>query len=216
MQDLFTSFFVILSTLLMIAVIFTLIKINQYKKEKMIRNLAETRGWKYQKIRQGSGNGHNLQSHNWTLEIISSSDDSPNANGQGLWWTANTSLGKDLLLIGPRPVNNNLGTLKDLLIQQAATLFLGERAKGLKEVLIGSNVFDQKYIVLSNSDLAAKDFISTTLIREMIEWPIKMLPIIKVLPERISIEIPSYHIQRSEEIEAIIHIGEILLQNLRS
>ena len=215
MQDLFTSFFVILSTVLIIAVIFTLAKINQNKKEKMIRNIADSRGWKYQKIHQGSGNGYSLKSHDWTLEVIPSSDESHNANGQSLWWAANTRPGKDILLIGPQPAKNNLGTLNGLLIQQAATLFLGERAEAVKEVYIGSIAFDQKYRVLSNSDSAAKDLITTTLERELIEWPIKILPIIKVLPERISIEIPGYHIQRSEEIEAIIHLGEILLVNLR-
>ncbi|MHB8135479.1 MAG: hypothetical protein ACYDH1_14810 [Anaerolineaceae bacterium] len=215
MQDLFTSFFVILITILMITAIFAFIKLNQDKKEKLIRNLVDSRGWKYQKIHQGSANGYSLQFHNWSLEVITSSEGIPNANGHSLWWAANTHPEKGILLIGPKPAKNNLGNVNGLLMQKAATLFLGEMAEGLKEVSIGSNIFDQKYMLLSNSDSTAKELITTTLERELIEWPVKLLPIIKVLPERISIEIPGYHIQRPEEIEAIIHIGEILLINLQ-
>ena len=47
------------------------------------------------------------------------------------------------------------------------------------------------------------------------QWPEKVLPMIKVLNNEISIEIKDVQMERPEEIESIIFMGEILLSGLR-
>ena len=222
MEDLTTSLYVIVITSIVIITLFAIIKYSKSKKAEKIIQLAAAKGWEYTLIREPLSWGYRLDTQRWGFESIAQSisaasdEKSSNIVHATRWFGKNrTKEERFVLLIGPRPKNNLSGDLNQSLIQMAVSMHLGEHVSEIREISVASSKLFDQYLVLSNNDRLTTDLLSPPMQRALMQWPGNVLPLIKVLNNEISIEIKDVKLEKPEEIESIIFMGETLLSGFR-
>ena len=222
MEDITTSLYIIVFTIIVIITIFAITKYSKSKKTEKIKKLATTKGWEYTPIREPLSWGFRLATHRWDLESVAqsnsaTSDEKSSNIVHATRWFGKNSTNEEgfVLFIGPRPKNNLSGDLTQSLIQMAVSIYLGEHVSGIREISVKSSKLSDQYLILSNNDQLTTDLLSTPMQRALMQWPGKVLPLIKVLNNEISIEIKDVKVEKPEEIESIIFMGETLLSGFR-
>ncbi len=222
MEDLTTSLYVIIGTIIVIIAIFAITKYSKNKKTERIKQLAELKGWKYISIREPLSWGYHLETNQWRLESVArsvsaASDEKTSNIAHTTRWSGKNSPAESgfILIIGPRPKTNLSAALNQTLIRTAVTSFLEEQASEVREISITSSKLSDQYLVLSNNEKLTMELLSPPLQRALMQWPGKVLPMVKVLKNETTIEIKDMQLEKPDEIESIIFMGEILLSVLR-
>jgi len=220
MEDLLISLYVIAVTMIVIIVIFVLTKKSKYKKEVLIKQCAESKGWEYSEIRETNAWGTILETPDWRFEIISRSHDSNTDHSSDIdqktrWISKNLKRKtENFIIIGPRSTGKLTEKSDHFLIQKAASYFLREDSNNVHEISMPLREFNQKYMVLTNQVSFASSLISSALQRELLQWDGKKFPVIKVNKHGISIEIDGVCIDKIDKISDLINMGEILRSNI--
>ena len=222
MKDLTTSLYVIVLTIIVIIAVFAIIKYSKNKKTEKIKQLASAKGWEYTSIREPLSWGFRLATHRWGFESIAQSisaasdEKSSNIVHVTRWFGKNNPNEEGfVLLVGPRPKNNLSGDLNQSLIQMAVSIYLGEHVNEIREISVAMSKLCDQYLVLSNNDQLTTDLLSPPMQRALMQWLGNVLPLIKVLNNEISIKIKDVQLEKPEEIESIIFMGETLLSGFR-
>ena len=159
MEDLTTSLYVIIGTIIVIIAIFAITKYSKNKKTERIKQLAELKGWKYTSIREPISWGFRLETHRWRLKsvaqsISAASDEKTSNIAHTTRWSGNNSPAEPgfILIIGSRPKSNLSVALNQTLMHTAVTSFLGEQASEVREISITTSKLSDQYLVLSNNE----------------------------------------------------------------
>jgi hypothetical protein len=191
--------------------IFLIVRRKQAEGEQKIIQMALERGWKYESLREPLAWGLRLASPRWTLEALSRSSGRETGPGSSdismsTIWRANTP--GSTLLIGERSSQANLGSFGAMLQQQALQLALGADADGLQEIQAGSEAFRKVYMLWAQNP--SEILLPASLESALLNWK-GVKPLIKRTSEGLTIELRGVRLQKMDEINVLIQLGEALL-----
>lgn len=209
MDDLYTSLAVIGVTGLVVVAIFFFSNRAGKEKSKNLQELAARHGWQYTPISGKLTWGTKITGKNWELisrsESVGQPSDSGSSNIQSdTVWSCKWIMPQSLTLyIGPRYSTGASGGL-----------FLPPELNGLKEVDAGMDELAKRYILMGKDD-ASFDFLRiSTIPRQLLAWPDKHRPLIKIAPAGMEISFRGYRLDKPEELEKIILLGESIASAL--
>ncbi len=220
MDDLTVSLLVVLGTGLVVAFIFLAVARAKKQKLAQIQQLAREKGWAYEAVRERLGAGYRLRGPGWTFEALTTSTGGPEAEGSSnvtsstRWESDRAALPGHTLLIGERVGHPALGPLADTLLQQALKMILGDEAadaEGLSEIPAGSQTFQQRYMLWATDPADAERVLTPQVERVLLDWPLKPLPIVRLTPRGLRIDILHRRVEDLKEVEAIITLGKLLM-----
>lgn len=190
--------------------IWVLVRTNQAQNAQQIARMAAQHGWTVTPIREPLAWGLRLSSARWTLEAISRSSGKETAPGSTdtsmhTVWQSNAP--GSLVLIGPRTSQVNLGALGEALTRQVLQMALGAEANGLNEVQLGSEAFQQKYILLAQNAAEAKTWLNAELEAALLNWQGAPL-LIKRTSTGLSLELRGVRLQKPADLLALAALGE--------
>jgi hypothetical protein len=193
--------------------IFLLVRRRQAENEQNIIQVAAERGWKYESLREPLAWGLRLSSPRWTLEALSRSSGQEVASGSSdvamsTTWQAHAP--GSTLLIGERTSQANLGGFGDLMVRQVLQLALGADAADLTEIQAGSETFRKKYMLWAQDPVEAEKLLTPALESALLAWKGEK-PLIKRTSEGLTIELRGARLQKTDEILALVQLGELLL-----
>jgi hypothetical protein len=213
MDDITLNLIVLAAFALIGGVIFLLVQRKQANSEQKIVQMAAEHGWKYESIREPLTWGLRLKSPRWTLAAISHSSGKEVAPGSSevamsTIWQADAH--GSTLLIGERKSQINLGAVGEILSRQVLQLALGENAVGLVEIQAGSEAFRQKYMLWAKDTVGTEQLLTPAIESSLLAWKGEK-PLIKRSSEGITIELRGVRLQKPNEINTIVQLGEALL-----
>jgi hypothetical protein len=193
--------------------IFLLVRRRQAENEQNIIQVAAERGWKYESLREPLAWGLRLSSPRWTLEALSRSSGQEVASGSSdvamsTTWQAHAP--GSTLLIGERTSQANLGGFGDMMVRQVLQLALGADAADLTEIQAGSETFRKKYMLWAQDPVEAEKLLTPALESALLAWKGEK-PLIKRTSEGLTIELRGARLQKTDEILALVQLGELLL-----
>lgn len=211
MDDITLNLIVLLVFSLIGGLIFFIVRRKQADNEQNIIQMAAERGWKYESLREPLAWGLRLSSPRWTLESISRSSGREVESGSSnvaMFTTWQAKAPGSTLLIGVRTSQANLGGFGDMMVRQVLQLALGADAAGLIEIQAGSETFRKKYMLWAQNPVD----VSLTLALEsaLLNWK-GVKPLIKRTSEGLTIELHGVRLQKTDEILALVQLGELLL-----
>ncbi|NLF49827.1 MAG: hypothetical protein GX577_01695 [Leptolinea sp.] len=208
MDDLTSSFIVIGVTALVVAAIFFFSHRSKERNQKAIQDMAVRHGWEYTVIRERLAWGSQLSGKNWDLvarsEHIGQPSDSGSANIQSdtTWKAAWNNPPGFTMLIGPRLSNSSVG------------LFIPPEYAGMKELETGMSEFAQRYVVLGKGEYDLDFLRISTIPRQLLNWSEKNRPLIKIDQQFLEIKTNNHRIDKPEELEQVVLLGEAILAAL--
>lgn len=221
MDDLTVSLLVVAGTGLAAAFIFLAAARAKKQKSAKIEQLAREKGWAYEAVRERLGAGYRLRGPGWTFEALTASTGGPEAEGSSnmtsstRWQSERAALPGRMLLIGERVVHPALGPLADTLLQQALKMILGDEAgdaQGLSEIPAGSQAFQQRYMLWATDPADAERVLTPRVERLLLDWPLKPLPIVRLTPRGLRIDILHRRVEDLQELQAVITLGDLLME----
>lgn len=215
MDDITLSLLVILAVGLLVVLIFVLTRRNRAAQEKALEQMALERGWKLEVVREPLVYGQRIRYKDWMIELLTKSSgrsatstaSSSNVTSTTTWRAPGR--GKTLL-IGPRSTQINLGGLGEALLRQVLQMALGSEADGLVEVKAGSEAFRKDFMIYARDEEDVRRLISPFLESTLMNWK-KLSPTIKRTSQGLSIELPRNRLQKQEDIEILVKLGDLLL-----
>ena len=220
MDDLIPSLFVIAVTGLVVGLIFILVHRNKTAKEKVVKDLAAANGWVYEAVSERLSSGFRLRKGNWVIESLtttsSKSEAAPGSSTTSsctLWFCAQPCLPDGMVLIGPRQPEVNLGNISSFLMQAALALMIGPEAKnaeGIQQVELGSLALMGRFMVWTNREEAAKKLISQQVESALINWPNKLLPVVKFSPSGLEVSVKEARLYKEADLYALVKLGNAL------
>lgn len=209
MDDLPVSLAVVVLTGIVVAAI--LFFTNRAGKEKAtaIQEMASSHGWQYTPITERLAWGTKLAGKNWELvarsESIGQSSDSGSSNIQSKTiWSGIWIKPLDVkLLIGPGNSSNTINNL-----------FIPTEYAGLRQVNPGISELASNYIFLGSDENSFGFLRISTIPRQLLEWPDKQRPLIKISPTGVEIVINGFRYEKPEELERIIRLGESITSDI--
>jgi len=213
MNDITLSLLVVLAVGLLIVLIFVLLRRNQEKQEKLLKQMALERGWRLEVVRERLMRGYRIFHKEWQLDLLTRSSGGTEAEGSSnvtasTVWRAPGAGGT--ILIGPRTTQINMGGLGDALIQQVLQMALGSDAAGLMEVKVGSTQFQKDFMIWARDLEDVQRLISPYLESTLIKWK-KDSPMVKRTAAGLSIELRNIRLKKPEDIVTLVKLGEVLL-----
>ncbi len=223
MDDILVSIIVVIVTGLVIIGIFLIIGRKKKQREAALQQLALHSGWHYEKINQPQKKGFILRSDGWTLDSFMEGTDRPGEAGSSDWsftnkWsTDRITLPGELVMIGPKTPNVQLGPLNglgSLVLQKALQHMLGadaEKAADLAEVFVGRTSFRDRYSVWATSQEAAEKALTYELENELLNWQLKEPPVLKFNDYGVEITTRQGKLETPEEVRAMVGAGKAVL-----
>jgi hypothetical protein len=213
MDDITLNLIVLAVLALICGSIFLLVRRRQAENEQNIIQVAAERGWKYESLREPLAWGLRLSSPRWTLEALSRSSGQEVASGSSdvamsTTWQAHAP--GSTLLIGERTSQANLGGFGDMMVRQVLQLALGADAADLTEIQAGSETFRKKYMLWAQDPVEAEKLLTPALESALLAWKGEK-PLIKRTSEGLTIELRGARLQKTDEILALVQLGELLL-----
>jgi hypothetical protein len=218
MDDITLNLIVLAAFALIGGVIFLLVRRKQAASEQKIIQMAAEHGWTYEFIREPLAWGLRLKSPRWTLETISRSsgrETGPGSSDVAMSTTWHTDAPGSTLLIGERKSQVNLGGMGGLVARQVLQLALGADANGLTETQVGSETFRQKYMLWAQEAAEAGRLLTPSIESALLAWQGEK-PLIKRTSEGLTIELRGVRLQKADEINTIVQLGEALLAGWKS
>lgn len=213
MNDLFLNLIVIAGVLVFSAVVYTFFNQRQKRNKETITQFARQNGWKIEHLRKPLEKGFKITSREWRIESIMRSSGRESGPGSTDWEQKTTwfaSKPGTTILIGPRKTQGNMPPLADKLVHRLFKTALGADADGLKEVLIGSSTFQEKFMVWAQDPERIDSFLTPELQYTLLGWDRKP-PLIKRTSIGTSIELDSIQLKNPENLNTLINLGEQLL-----
>jgi hypothetical protein len=213
MDDITLNLIVIAVFALIGGLIFFLVRRKQAENEQKIVQMAAEHGWTYESIREPLTWGLCLKSPHWILEALSRSsgkETGPGSSDVTMSTTWHTDAPGSTLLIGERKTQANLGSLGEMLAQQVSQLALGADAAGLSEIQVGSEAFRQKYMLWAQEAAEAGHLLSPAIESALLAWEGEK-PLIKRTSAGLTIELHGVRLQKADEINVLVQLGEALL-----
>ncbi len=205
MDDLTSSLIVVGVTGVVVAAIFFFTHQAKARNQNAIREMALQRGWTYTNISERLAWGTKLSAKNWVLvarsESIGQVDDSGSSNIQ-----SDTRFSADwdtspgyTLLVGPRLSGGSPG------------LFLPPEYAGLREINPNPPGLSTDYICLADERLDTEVLPRSSILRQLSDWPDKNRPLIMMKPSGLEITIKGHRMDKPEDLERLIRLGESIL-----
>jgi len=223
-DDILVSIIVVLVVGLAIIALFVIITRKKKQLESDLRQLALSSGWSYEKIDQIHRRGYVLSGEGWHMESVMEGTDRSSEAGSADWsftnkWrTDRISLPAGLVMIGPRTPNVQAGPfsgLGNLVIQKVLHQMLGEdahNAADLTEVFVGRTSFRDRYSVWATSREAAEKALTYELENELLNWPMKEVPVIKFNDHGVEVITRPGKLATPEEAQALVAVGKAVLR----
>jgi len=220
MSDLIGGLIVVIVTGIFIGVIFLLVSSRRKKAEKVLEELVSKHGWRYDKVSERLKAGYRIYGSRWKLEGLRVSSESSSDTGSSnirdytLWQSADVTFSQGILMIGPKQPEINLGGISDVLKQTMLKLMVGDEAdgaEGIQESLIGRMALRERYMVWTNQEEAARGVLTPEVENALIRYPGKVPPVVKINARGLEVKLISQRLQKPEEIEGLVAIGEAFL-----
>lgn len=221
MGNLILSIPVLLGTAILIGLVFWWSNKKKKEREQKLRTLANQYGWVYEPVAERLASGYRLKKGEWMIEALNQTTDhsgetagSSNVMSATRWWSGAAKMTQGMVLIGPRQPAVDLGGIGDFLIQAALRLMIGNEADfagGIEEVVMGRLSFNDRYMVWTNQEEAAKKLLDMEVENALINWPMKLLPVVKFSPIGMEIKLQTQRLEKPEEIVALVKLGDALL-----
>lgn len=220
MTELTVSILVIVFTGVLVGVILLLVARRKKQKEELIRKLAGDQGWKYEKIANTRESGYVLTGEGWRFESTaissaqSSSSGSSEVSYNNRWFSDGCNSNAGLVMIGPRLPSANLGALGEMILQKALARMLGsdaQEAAGLHEIEVQRTALRERYAIWAVNDQAAVSWLSFEVENALLNWKLQEKPVIKVSSQGIEIRLREGRLEKPEDIQAVVQLGEAFL-----
>lgn len=206
---------IVLAVLLVVGgVIFLFVRRKQAQTEKELIKLAEQNGWKFESVRQPLKWGIRLSTSEWTLEALSvssgreSESGSSNISMSTIWHADSPG---STLLIGGRTSQADLGGFGNMLVRQTLSMALGADADGLTELHLGSQTFQQRFMVWAKSEMDVGNVIIPRVESLLMNWK-GTSPLIKRTSAGLHIELRGIHLKKADDILRLVNLGITLLE----
>lgn len=219
MDDLLLSAIIIAGTLFVVVMIFIISNKTKKHQAELIQSLAQARGWVYTPLRERLSTGYRLQSDRWTLEALTwSSGHSPepsqsDVNQRTHLWTNKISIPAGLVLIGPWsgsiPDMENFGRM---MMNKIIERYLGVINADLQDIPAGSPEFQKKFKVFVQHMEDGPKILSPGVEHELLRWK-GPLPVIKITPQEMRIEVQGKHAKAESDIIAITGLAETIISH---
>ncbi len=202
MDDLISSFIVIVVTAVVIAAIFFFSNRAKKNNQKAIQEMATQHGWEYSAISERMAWGSRLKGDGWELtarsEHVGQPGDSGSTNidSKTVWRSTWTTPPGFTLLMGPR------------LSDGPAGLFIPSAYAGMREVEIGIPELSRRYVTLAEETVDLDFLRISTIPRQLIGWSEKHRPLIKIDRDSLEIKFNDHRMDKPEEIEKVVLLGE--------
>ena len=213
MEDITLNLIVLAVLVLLGGIIFILVRRRQAGNEQTLIQMAADQGWKYESIREPLAWGLRLGSARWTLEALSRSsgqEADPGSSNVAMSTTWQADAPGSTLLIGARTSQVNLGGFGDTLTRQVLQLALGANADGLAEIQAGSETFRRKYMLWAKDPAEMEGLVTPALESALFTWKEQPL-LIKRLSGILTIELRGKRLQKADDIQRLISLGESFL-----
>ncbi len=212
MDDITLNLIVIAVFALIGGLIFFLVRRKQTENEQKIVQMAAEHGWTYESIREPLAWGLRLKSPHWILESISRSsgkETGPGSSDVTMSTTWHADAAGSTLLIGERKSQSNLGGFGEILTRQVLQLALGADAAGLTEIQAGSETFRENYMLWAQETAETGQLLTPAIESSLLAWKGEK-PLIKRTSAGLTIELRGVRLQKADEINTIIQLGEAL------
>jgi hypothetical protein len=223
MSDLTSSLIVIVITGVLIGVIFLLVASQKKKKVASLQKLASMNGWSFELIEERLSAGWRLRKGEWMIEAFNqttknSSEDTGSSTVTSLtrWFSDAVRMKDGIILIGPHQAEINFGGLGDMMMQMGLRLMIGDEAEdavGIQRAELGSLELMARYMVWTNREEVAKEFLDQPLENELRAWPMKLPPIIKYSPRGLEIKVQGSRLYKEQDLYALVKLGNSLLDS---
>lgn len=220
MGDFLVSIIVIILVATAVAVIFILTSRKKQVREDTMQQLAESSGWKYEKVKRTNQSGFILSTRDWILEALNTSSDSPGEAGSSgitfanTWRSTRVKSPAGVVLIGSKMPSINLGGLGELVFQKALQLMLGaeaDQAVGLEEVYVGRTSFRDRFSVWATDRENAAHLLTYQLENALLNWKFKDIPVIKFSASGVMIISRQEQLDTPEKVLALVNLGRAVL-----
>jgi hypothetical protein len=186
---------------------------RQEQAEKELVQLAEQNGWKFESVRQPLKWGIRLSTSEWTLEALSVSSGRESESGSSnismsTIWRADSS--GSTLFIGERTSQVDLGGFGNVLVRQALSMALGADADGMTEIHLGSQAFQQRFMVWSRNELDGEKLITPKVESLLMNWR-GTAPLIKRTSDGLRVELRGIHLKKANDIIRLVDLGIALV-----
>lgn len=217
MDDIVTSLIVVLVTGVVVIGIFVVVQ--QVRKRKLLRveSLARQNGWSFTAIRERLRSGYQLIGPNWSIEALtyvsgtSVEPQQSNVSQRTTFRSESLYLAGRNLVIGPRPARVDLGSYGTMLQDRLLQAVLGDSARGLSEVQVGSDEFLEHYMVLVNDARDAEELL-TLRVQGALLALVAVKPVIKLTEQGLEVRLDQAYLSREEDIKTLVQLGEALLE----
>jgi len=220
MDDLFVSAIVVVVTAVIVAAIFFITGKKKREKEAALLQLAQRKGWRYEKVNQGKHTGFILRAPEWTLESLVYSDYRTSEVGSSTvayhnrWLTDRVSSTHGLVMIGPKLPHAQLGALNSLMLRKALQLMLGDeadQAASLVEMQVGRSSFSERYSVWAVNQEGVEQVLTYNLENALLRWKGKELPVLKFSAAGTQISTHHGRLDSVEQVQEIVDLGMAVL-----
>lgn len=213
MSELILNLLVITGVIILGGIIFILVQRKRKQEQQEIDALALQNGWRVENLREPLARGFRLIGPGWVLEsIIRSSGQeagpgSTNTDQETTWFSDKPCRP---LLVGPRTTSLDLGPFAEQLMKKVIRDALGTEADGVREITLGDNAFQNKYLVLARDKNEADRVLIPAIQTALSAWQ-KNLPVIIRTNEGTRIELKGVRLRKADEINALVRLGELFL-----
>lgn len=193
--------------------IFLMLRKKQAQNREKLQQFVERNGWRMETIREPLAQGFRLHSSDWSVEALSRSNGMPSTPGSSnieATTTFTAHIPGSTVLVGPRYSQADLGAMGDMLSQKVLQLALGEAARDVQQVELGSTEFQQSYLIWAQNPIDARELINPDVQSALLSWK-KKSPIIKRTYDGLSLKLDGFHLDKPEELQQFVKFGEYLL-----
>lgn len=218
MDDIGASLVVILITTLVIVGIFWFTNKSKKGNEAALSKMAEQHGWKYEPIAERLAWGAHFTGKNWELITESRSIGQPGDSGSSnidqvtRWWSDLSTPARFPLWIGPR-LSDSQSPSVSFAIPLAEIFGIKNQPPGdLKEIDLGISEISKKYVIMADPQMDPVELRMSPISRMLMEWTGVNRPLIVVSSRTVEITIHGSRLEKPQEIEQLVRLGEAILQ----
>jgi hypothetical protein len=220
MDDMVISLIVIVSTGIVVGLIFYLVYVKKKKTEKALSELAIQNGWMCESFKEPLSWGYRIQGPEWTIESITetSGNSVEMAQNNTSQFTRLRSTMMSLpgqLLVNPHKAGStSLNQIHPAMLRKLSGLFGGDAFSGLEELAVGSPQLREYYAIYGKAGEDYSKVISHQVESILLNWRGER-PWIKIGNGGLEIEIRNRNIQKPEEIQNLVDLAGSLAVSSR-
>ena len=213
MDEIILNLIVLGSFIILAGVAFLLIRNKQIINRQNLEKFCGQKGWQLNFIKGRLEKGVRITSPEWRLETLKRSSDqeagpgSTNIEHITTWFAA---LPGSTLLIGPKYSQAKPLPSLNIFIKRMIQESIGEEAKDIQEVQIGTLSFQNQFMVWAKDVYEAESFLTPTLQSALISWKKGSL-LIKRTSKGLTLELRGVYLQKPEDFLSLVQLGEKLV-----